>query len=63
LEKKFFKSLTSHIHIGLLSNYGKEDIVASASKTLSKDQKLQIDYDQKKFREEFDKEMMKLENQ
>jgi len=53
------KSYTYWVAIEL----GKEDIVNSASKSISKDQKLQIDYDQKKFREEFDKEMMKLENQ
>jgi hypothetical protein len=30
---------------------------------LSRDQKLQLDYDQKKFNEEFDKAMREMENQ
>jgi predicted nucleic acid-binding protein len=40
-----------------------DDIFKAALSKISKEDKVLIDYEQKKFREEFDKEMMKLENQ
>jgi hypothetical protein len=41
----------------------KEDVMNAAHGKLSRDQKLQLDYDQKKFNEEFDKAMREMENQ
>lgn len=40
-----------------------KDIEDAASNRLSKDQRLQLDYDEKKFREQFDAEMQRLQEQ
>ncbi len=39
-----------------------EDLLGTLNETLSKDERLRIDYDYEKFREEFKREMDKLEN-
>jgi len=40
-----------------------DDLVSAYNETLTKDQSLKIDYNYEKFKETFDKEMDKFENQ
>ena len=62
MDEKVFKENDGKYNYYVAIEMSKEPIVRNVSDRISKDAKLQLDFDQYKFRQEFDKEMEKFEN-
>lgn len=61
--EKMTKTAQGNYKTYIAIELGAEDLVSAIKDRLSKDEKLRNDYDYEKFKETFDKEMEKLENE
>ena len=62
MDEKVFRETDGKYTCYIAIETSKEPVVRNVSDRISKDAKLQLDFDQYKFRQEFDKEMEKFEN-
>ena len=62
MDEKVFKENDGKYTYYIAIEMSKEPIIRNVSDRISKDAKLQLDFDQYKFRQEFEKEMEKFEN-